>query len=154
MQFERTLIQFCLSMWHSVLRTADSLLLFFDFGRVHLCTSFLTSVLSFFELIWAVCLILRATIFWRARYLFRCTVALRLSGERSHCVLVFPRVSFSRCRAGKWTNDKIPYHGESAYISYMDVFHSKEYSLLKIPTEHCHDMVILSNDWESVSISK
>jgi hypothetical protein len=27
-------------------------------------------------------------------------VALRLSGERSHCVLVFPRVSFSRCRAG------------------------------------------------------
>jgi hypothetical protein len=150
MLFERTLIQFCLSMWHSVLRTANSLLLFFDFGRVHLCTSFLTSVLSFFELIWAVCLILRATIFDARDISF---VALRLSGERSHCVLVFPRVSFSRCRAGEWTNDKIPYHGESAYISSRDVFHSKEYSL-KIPTEHCHDMVILSNDWESVSISK
>ncbi len=35
-----------------------------------------------------------------------------------------------------WANDKIPYHGESAYISCRDDFHSKEYSL-KIPTEHC-----------------
>ena len=44
-------------------------------------------------------LIFHVLIFFDARDIS--FAALRLSGERSHCVLVFPRVSFSRCRAGE-----------------------------------------------------
>ena len=55
----------------------------------------LTPVSSFFEFIGAVCLYISCVmIFWDARDIS--FAALRLSGERSHCVLVFPRVSFFR----------------------------------------------------------
>ena len=60
---------------------------------------FLTSVSSFFEFFGAVGLNISSVEFFDARDIS--FAALRLSGERSHCVLVFPRVSFSRCRAGE-----------------------------------------------------
>ena len=140
-------IFFFLSM-HLLLRTADILLsssvlvVSFFFKLPYLDFSFfvlwiLSSCLSKYFTYW----------FLDARDIS--FAALRLSGERSHFVLVFPRVSFSRCRAGEWTNDKIPYHGESAYISHCrDVIHFRDalHSLL-------HDQ-ILSNVHVSADISK
>jgi len=64
----------------------------------------LTSVSSFFEFFGAVCLYISCVIIlWDARDIS--FAALRLSGERSHCVLVFPRVSFfemSRGGVSQW----------------------------------------------------
>jgi hypothetical protein len=123
---------------------------FFGPGRVIFLKHFRLSWLQFlrslnsFELF---VLIFHVLNFW--------TRAISLS---LHCVfrgrgvtlfLSFRGFRFSRCRAGEWTNDKIPYHGESAYISHCrDVVHFRDalHSLL-------HDQ-ILSNVHVSADISK
>jgi len=79
----------------------------------------LTSVSSFFEFFGAVCLYISCVIFFGTR-----EISLSL-----HCVfrgrgvtvfLSFRGFRFSRCRAGEWANDKIPYHGERLHLSLWD----------------------------------
>ena len=81
------------------LRTADVLLRSLVLVVLFFTSFYWTSVSSFFEFFGAVCLTISCIEFFDARDIS--FAALRLSGERSHCVLVFPRVSFSRCRAGE-----------------------------------------------------
>ena len=71
------------------------LLLFFGPGCVILCISFIDSVSSLFEFFGAVCLYISCVIIYGTRAI-SLSLHLRLSGERSHCVLVFPRVFVAR----------------------------------------------------------
>ena len=83
---------------HFLLGTADILLSSSVLVVSILHFLLLTSVSSFFEFFRAVCLIISCIELLDARDIS--FAALRLSGERSHFVLVFPRVSFFEMSRG------------------------------------------------------